>query len=318
MRPLTLLPTGLLLVPGTAAYIVDFFISPARDLCNYKGVRFSAANNTDRGGVCAYNRQNDRVYGCPAPDPDCWTFAETCRGGTAKAGDGQRLCVANTNSWCCRVDEDCVRSSAINVCISLFAPPTKNQPIAEANAAEMKALGVTALAQITVTTQSADPTPFATLSARGVSEDETTSTSSASTRASAKASTTATAEETTTGADGETLVVAKTGSRSSTRTVTEHMATAGIGPTSPATEGQQKKEGMSGGAIAGIVVGALAIVALTTLLFVVMAHRRRRRERGVKGLVEMDAAGAPLKYEMPVPEKPAEMYVPVVRHEMPS
>ena len=124
---------------------VVYFYSTELDSCAWEGNGIPAANNTENGGLCAYDESIQRVYACPAPDGKCWTWDQTCGSG-AVAGPNQITCSNGGTTWCCPIQETCtLAQDQINVCISNFTNPNKNVQPAAAYSAELKALGVTSV-----------------------------------------------------------------------------------------------------------------------------------------------------------------------------
>jgi len=106
--PLTLL---LLFAPAFAQKDgeIRFFYSPLLDSCEWgPSNTFTATNNTENGGVCAYNPALNRLYACPAPDNRCWAFNQNCKSGKDSPGSDQILCgSSNQYQWCCADYETC-------------------------------------------------------------------------------------------------------------------------------------------------------------------------------------------------------------------
>lgn len=252
-----------------SAQTVEFFYTDTIDTCEFKGASITANEQTTHGGVCAYRQDVERVYGCPSPDPTCWTWAQDCNDSDA----GQTVCNRGGTVFCCNAvaGETCTTTDGqINVCISNFTSPNSGVSSEQANQVYLSALGVS---NVTATTQTVDPTPFSTRNL--VSTSATSSSSSASTTvdststaagsSSDHTSSSASATGTATGAESNTTIVATSGSSSS---------------------------GLSGGAIAGIVIGAIAGLAIIGGLFFLLGRKRRPNRQNQLGSKEMPVTSA--------------------------
>jgi hypothetical protein len=129
-----------------------FFYSSEFDICDWLGNSIPAANNTERGGLCAYEESTQRVYACPAPGATCWTFGQTCGKGIGSAGPNQIACNNDGDVWCCAGDETCtLNPNQVNVCISNFTNHNANVQPSAAVSAEYAALGVTSVGTVAPT-----------------------------------------------------------------------------------------------------------------------------------------------------------------------
>jgi hypothetical protein len=129
-----------------------FFYSSEFDTCDWLGNSITATNNTENGGLCAYEESTQRVYACPAPDVTCWTFGQTCGKGIGSAGPNQIACSNDGDVWCCAGDETCTLSpNQVNVCISNFTNHNANVQPSAAASAEYAALGVTSVGTVAPT-----------------------------------------------------------------------------------------------------------------------------------------------------------------------
>ncbi|KAF2663731.1 hypothetical protein BT63DRAFT_111069 [Microthyrium microscopicum] len=229
-------------------------LSIVKDSCEWGPANtFPASNNTANGGLCAYLPNTNRLYACPAPDPTCWAFNQSCKGGTNTPSADQILCGASNSAdqWCCAQYETCTTSvGQINVCVSSFNSPNKGTTPAEARAAEYKDLPS---ASIKTDAPTATPSAFSTrqLGAAAKSSDSSSSQSS--------------------------------GSSSST-------SSSGSAATSSSAS---SSSGISGGAIAGIVIGALAVLAIAigAIVFFMMRRKKRGYAAASTGPHEKPAAG---------------------------
>ncbi|OCK74759.1 hypothetical protein K432DRAFT_429842 [Lepidopterella palustris CBS 459.81] len=86
-----------------AAGNVTFFLSQIQDECSMDGVSLSAPENTAHGSLCAYDSVSKKIWACPAPDSMCWGMAESCTGGNSTTPASNQLgCpVGSPTSWCC-------------------------------------------------------------------------------------------------------------------------------------------------------------------------------------------------------------------------
>ena len=129
-----------------------FFYSSEFDTCDWLGNSITATNNTEYGGLCAYEESTQRVYACPASVANCWTFGQTCGKGIGSAGPNQIACSNDGDVWCCTGDETCTLSpNQVNVCISNFTNHNANVKPSAAASAEYAALGVTSVGTIAPT-----------------------------------------------------------------------------------------------------------------------------------------------------------------------
>ncbi|KAJ9656626.1 hypothetical protein H2198_004860 [Neophaeococcomyces mojaviensis] len=229
---------------------VEFFYTDTVDLCSIDGASIPATDQTTHGGVCAYRQDVARVYACPAPDPTCWTYYETCVNG---GSTGQTVCNRNNAVWCCNsvAGETCTTTQGqINVCISNFTSPNSGVSVDQANQKYLSALGVS---NVTATSQTVDPSPFSTR----IFSNTVTSTTSSSTSS----------------AGPSTLSSSGAASTSDT----------GLLPTSTsspsATAASSSGSGISGGAIAGIVIGAIVAIAIIGAGFFLLGRRNKNKQR---------------------------------------
>lgn len=236
MRPeIAVIATVLACAHLAACQNVDFFYTETIDTCQLNGAYMLADDETTHGGVCAYRQDVERVYACPSPDQSCWTWAQECN----DSGVGQTVCNKGGSVFCCNAvaGETCTEQEGqINICISEFASPNSGVSTEQANEVYLAALGVS---NVTGTTQTADPTVFST---RNLAS---TAVSSSSTGASTT---------TTSGSSTSTSTSSPTGT-----------------PAPPSPD----PSGISGGAIAGIVVGAAAGLAIIAAIFFFLARKRR-------------------------------------------
>lgn len=190
----------------------------------------------------------------------------------------------------------------INICVSNFTSPNSGVSIDDANAAYLKALGVS---NVTATSQSVDPTPFST---RTLSSTAASSTSSSLSATSPSDSTTPTLFTSTPTLSSAAGTAAAESPNSSTQVNVSHGSS------------------ISGGAIAGIVVGVVGGIAIVGAAFFLLGKRMRNRSGS-------DALLA--KHQLPSPAEvsaysdngqknrgdyyaPAEMGSERVRAEMPT
>ncbi|OJD30265.1 uncharacterized protein BKCO1_6300028 [Diplodia corticola] len=112
----------------------SFFLSSTEDKCVYNGASIDASDLTTNGNLCAYIPGVNRVWACSAPDRVCWSYDQTCKGGsTTTPDDTQIYCGSNGAEWCCSDQEECTRTPGqINVCWGLWRNPTYNMTDAEA------------------------------------------------------------------------------------------------------------------------------------------------------------------------------------------
>ncbi|RDW73143.1 hypothetical protein BP6252_07050 [Coleophoma cylindrospora] len=212
-----------------------------------------ANGNSAHGGVCAYVSQTNRVYACPAPDPGCWAWYQTCGKGDA-ASSSQIYCTGSGTSWCCTADETCTPNvGQINICVSAFGSPNSGESLAIANSVELSALGVTT---ITATSETATPTPFSS----AVYDATGTTTSSSS------ISSTPSSSSTSVGTSSSSLVSTSPSRTTSSQTSSASGAASASSTTIPVSS-NRSKSGLSGGAIAGIVIGSVAGVTIIASLF---------------------------------------------------
>lgn len=212
---------------------VQFFYTETRDTCDYNGTDVALIGPTTQGGVCAYRADYARMYGCPAPEARCWTWAEYCNEGAV----GQIVCTRGDYSFCCNAlaGEKCtVAEGQINVCNSDFFSPNSGVSVQQANKIYHAAVGSS---KITATSQTTDPTPFltSTLTSTNVPVSEFMMSAWLAPP---------TAEASTIGSDTK---------------VTESPAPGSL----------------SGGAIAGIVMGVLAAVSIAAGLYFIFARKKR-------------------------------------------
>ena len=102
---------------------IEFFIGQTFDQCSRNSQTVACANNTDRGGLCAYAPDVNKLWCCPAPNPyvrwiarsfresrvlisrsaprTCWSYGQDCNGGSSAApGPGQISCSsAGARMW---------------------------------------------------------------------------------------------------------------------------------------------------------------------------------------------------------------------------
>lgn len=263
-----LAPTSALLTI-TAALSVDFFYTVTNNTCSYEHNTIIANQVLIHGGICGYQPDTARIYGCPAPDPTCWTWNERCAGagGTTGLAGAQVTCNRAGTVWCCNAlaGERCTTmANQINVCISNFTSPNAGVSIADANAKYQSVIGI-AGSSISATSQTKDPTPFTTvayaLSTSMSSLSITSMSSSTSTTASRPAST---ANSTST--TSPTLAPMDTGSVSS---------------------------GLSGGAIGGIAAGIVVVIVLAVVGAILYFMRRRKRNRSSQRVSQSHTAEMP-------------------------
>ena len=236
-----------------AAQTIEFFYTETLDLCKIDSASIPANEQTTHGGVCAYRRDVARVYGCPSPDPTCWTFAEQCN----ESNIGQTVCNRAGSVWCCNAvaGESCTTTSGqINVCISNFTSPNSGVDTAQANKIYQSAIG---LSTVTATSQSVDPTPFST---RNLVSTASTASVSQSTVVSLTSSSNGKSSQTPSTSSG-TGAAQNTGANSANLPVTS------------------SNSGLSDGAIAGIVIGAIAALLIGGLaVFFIMRKKRNSAE----------------------------------------
>lgn len=53
---------------------VIFFLSNVTDNCSYNNVQMQADNNTAHGALCAYAKDANEIWACPAPDGSVQAF----------------------------------------------------------------------------------------------------------------------------------------------------------------------------------------------------------------------------------------------------
>jgi len=217
----------------------NFYYSDQLDTCSYNDVSIPASNNTENGGLCAWVDATSRVYACPATDPTCWTWYQTCGSGNSASSD-QILCDNAGSTWCCPNTETCTTDpNQINVCISSFDNPNANVQPGPAESVEFQVLGISTLAS-TVQTASLIATASQTFFSTITLSSSTSSSSATTTSSSSTSSSTSRLSSTQTGS-------------------TPAAATSSASQTAVATKSSSS---LSGGAIAGIVIGALAFIAL--------------------------------------------------------
>jgi hypothetical protein len=120
---------------------VEFFYSPIVDYCTFSQTSAQANANSVHGGICAYIPDTRRIYACPAPDPQCWSWNQVCIGGDI-GGANQTTCTGYGATWCCDYYELC-STTASYICKSPFSSPNSGVNISIANSRELNALGVT-------------------------------------------------------------------------------------------------------------------------------------------------------------------------------
>ena len=188
--------------------------------------------------------------------------------------------------WCCSNAEQCANSQGqINVCATKFSDPNANITVADAVQAEYKALGVTTVTSTLSAGQSfvsGSPTAFtSTIVATGTSTSSSSVASASKNQASASA-----------------------------------VAPAPASPTVPTSDA---RSGLAGGAIAGIVIGVIAVVGIVAAVYWCMRKRRTRRRNqwsipDIPG--KMSEAPDTALFEAQGREKPAEIGGDEARHEM--
>jgi len=217
----------------------NFFYSDQLDTCSYNDVTIPASNNTENGGLCAWVDATSRVYACPATDPICWTWYQTCGSGGSASSD-QILCDNAGSTWCCPNTETCTTDpNQINVCISSFDNPNANVQPGPAESVEFQVLDISTVAS-TVQTASLIATASQSFFSTITLSSSTSLSSPATSSSSPISSSTSIVSSTLTGG-------------------TPAAATSGASQTAVATK---SRSSLSGGAIAGMVIGALAFAAL--------------------------------------------------------
>jgi hypothetical protein len=234
-----------------SAQKVEFFYTETLNICAIYGVSMPANEITTHGGVCAYRRDVDRVYGCPSSsNPKCWTWYQTCNENLI----GQAVCNRGDNQWCCNAvaGETCpTGDNKINICISNFTSPQEGMSTDEANQVYSAAISNTS---VTATKQIVQPTPFSTRQLDSTAAPTLTST-----------------------------MTSGTSTSTGTPAPTEN--------TSPSASSNSDSLSVSGGAIAGIVIGVLAVIAIVGGLFWLL-RRRKNKKNGMTGTKEAPKAAA--------------------------
>jgi hypothetical protein len=215
------------------------FFYTTEPTCVYEGVSL-AANQTSDGSLCAVlpNLTPPVVFGCPAPDPVCWTYAPDCTGkNSTTPGTDQFQCNnGGPDLWCCPTETLCTTTfNQINVCWGKFANPNSGVPPQAAQSIASIAMAASS--------SSAVASRLSALSAT-LSNTVTSSTASSSSGSSSSGTTTATG--------------------------------AGGGPTETNSASGSSSHGLSGGAIAGIVIGAIAVLALIVTVLLLLMSRRKK------------------------------------------
>lgn len=242
------------------AQTVEFFYTETLDTCEMKGVSIAANEQTTHGGVCAWRPDVERVYGCPAPDTTCWTLGQTC----TDSGIGQTVCNKAGSVWCCNAvaGETCTTAEGyINVCQSGFANPESGVSVDHANQVYLAAIG---LSNVTATSQTVDPTPFSTTNLGTASTATSTSSpSGGSSTVTKSGSSTDTSSPTTASASQSSSSSASNGSSESSTNSTDPTAS---------------KSRVSTGAIVGIVIGLLLVLAAVGTAFFILGRRRTKAQ----------------------------------------
>ncbi|KAN0074775.1 hypothetical protein V8E54_007386 [Elaphomyces granulatus] len=232
-----------------------FFYSPLQDACEW-GLNnsFQATNNTVNGGLCAYIPATDRLYACPAPNPQCWTFNQNCKYGIDTPGPDQILCGEfNAYQWCCASYEMCTPLSGyINICDSTWDSPNSGVQPTDAVSIEYSARPSRSIGTIT---PNSTPSVFSTMMW------------SISTNTGMRLETSV-----------ETSVVTSTGTgtRTATRagTSTEIAAATSSATTETPTTGNT---GLTEAAIVGIAVSTVAAVTVIVGMIIFLVWRKRER-----------------------------------------
>jgi hypothetical protein len=240
-----------------------FFYSLKQDACDFDGISFPATNQTANGDLCAYipNTNPLLLYACPAPDNVCWSFSKPCTGGNSTTpGDGQISCNNNTPStWCCNNEyESCTRTTGqINVCWA----KTFDNP-----------------------NKGVDPAAAESIASSAISASQASALNSRLSAISATASTTS-------------FTTSKSSPSGSKSTGTGKGNGGNGGNAGNAGKGSSSSNSLSGGAIAGIVIGVLAAAVLLGLLLLFCLRRRQRNRTTQPPLGFSEAGGRPLEHD---------------------
>jgi hypothetical protein len=248
--------TALLAAIAASAHLasaqkVEFFYTKTLDICAIYGVSMPANEITTHGGVCAYRRDVARVYGCPS------SSNPKCWTWNQTCNEdliGQAVCNRVNTQWCCNAvaGETCATGdNKINICISNFTSPQEGISMDEANQVYLAAISKTS---VMATKQSVQPTPFSTRQLDSTAAPTLTST-------------------TTSGTSTSTGTPAPTDN------------------TRPSAGSNSDRLSVSGGAIAGIVIGVLAVIAIVGGLFWLL-RRRKNKKNGMTGAKKVPTAAA--------------------------
>ena len=276
---------------------VVFWVTREYGVCRWNDATGEFPGNTN-SGVCAYQKDIGRIFPCAAGDQVCWTWLDVCLGsdvnGTMAPGDGQRLCtnpyVTNTlyRAWCCPQETLCPTShNSQNICLGAWKNPVAGLDPVGASTFAASILGTTTMGASPIHTNA----PGFSTTMASLIDQSTTSTSSS------------TVSSPTTGASNTASVTIGT-------LKPESSGTANPGGKAPA-------KSLSGGAIAGIIIGIIVVIMSISVAF--FWWRRQKRIRG-KG--DMSAAGhlqIPLSYDDKIPHR-SSSYQPteILSHNRPA
>ncbi|KAF2757404.1 hypothetical protein EJ05DRAFT_538615 [Pseudovirgaria hyperparasitica] len=234
-----------------------WFLGGTNSWCSYNGAEFWAAETYEHGGLCAYMFEINRTYACPAPDTACWTLSKTGDLDTGPNDVASSDVLCNTigregrDVWwfCDATHENCNPAVGHPDCISQFSNPLKDLSDDEAGSVA-RTLAASALRTlrgenptITVSTQASEgPTTMPT-------------------------------------AKSETWMITSVVSSSSG--VGAFPTTTSPGPGGPVNNtstqaDSENQDGLSTGALVGIVVGAASGGALLVVLVLIYRRGKRR------------------------------------------
>lgn len=234
------------------------------------------------GGICAYQEDLDKVFICIAPDQKCWSLRENCLGPFDEyyltPGEDQQLCTnfnPTTNPedqiWCCSKETLCPRDPTTwIICQAAWDNPLAGMEPQAALSFVSSVLGTTSVGTTTVLGNnpifSTTTAPLIDITSTSIESIASNATSLASSEPTFSISLTrngsATAINTGTDVGGSSTSFSASASSGTAAGIDQETVS-------------QKSQGLSGGAIAGIVVGCVAALVIATALF--FYYRRRRK-----------------------------------------